>query len=69
MNYRDIRENKLKFDSYVEDKFVLMGKRMISEYEENMNSKSPKLSKEQMETLADYIFTIQLATSMYSTKK
>ena len=69
MNYRDIRENELKFDSYVEDKFVLMGKRMISEYEENMNSKSPKLSKEHMEILADDIFTIQLATSLYSKSK
>ena len=64
MNYRDIKENKLKFDSYVEDRFVLMGKRMISEYKKNMNSKSPKLSKEQMEILADDIFTIQLATSL-----
>ena len=62
-------ENKLKFDSYVEDRFVLMGKRMISEYEENMNSKSPKLSKEQLEILADDIFTIQLATSLYSKSK
>ena len=69
MNYRDIKENKLKFDSYVEDRFVLMGKRMISEYEENMNSKSPKLSKEQLEILADDIFTIQLATSLYSKSK
>ena len=69
MNYRDIKENKLKFDSYVEDRFVLMGKRMISEYEENMNSKSPKLSKEQIEILADDIFTIQLATSLYSKLK
>ena len=42
MNYREIKENELKFDSYVEDRFVLMGKRMISEYEKNMNSKSPK---------------------------
>ena len=69
MNYRDIKENKLKFDSYVEDRFVLMGKRMISEYEENMNSKSPKLSKEQMEILADDIYTIQVATSLYSYSK
>ena len=69
MNYRDIKENKLKFDSYVEDRFVLMGKRMISEYEKNMNSKSPKLSKGQMEILADDIFTIQLATSLYSKSK
>ena len=69
MNYREIKENKLKFDSYVEDRFVLMGKRMISEYEENMNSKSPKLSKEQIEILADDIFTIQLATSLYSKSK
>ena len=69
MNYRDIKENKLKFDSYVEDRFVLMGKRMISEYEKNMNSKSPKLSKEQIEILADDIFTIQLATSLYSKSK
>ena len=69
MNYRDIKENKLKFDSYVEDRFLLMGKRMLSEYEENMNSKLPKLSKEQMEILADDIFTIQLATSLYSYSK
>ena len=69
MNYRDIKENKLKLDSYVEDRFVLMGKRMISEYEENMNSKSPKLSKEQIEILEDDIFTIQLATSLYSKSK
>ena len=69
MNYREIKENKLKFDSYVEDRFVLMGKRMLSEYEKNMNSKSPKLSKGQMEILADDIFTIQLATSLYSKSK
>ena len=69
MNYRDIRENKLKFDSYVEDRFVLMGKRMLNEYKENKDSKSPKLSKEQMEILADDIFTIQLATSLYSKSK
>ena len=69
MNYRDIKENKLKFDSYVEDRFVLMGKRMISEYEKNMNSKSPKLSKEQIEMLADDIFTIQLAISLYAKLK
>ena len=66
MNYRDIKENKLKFDSYVEDRFVLMGKRMIAEYKENMNSKSPKLSKEQIEILADDIFTIQLAATLFS---
>ena len=28
MDYREIKENKLKFDSYVEDRFVLMGKRI-----------------------------------------
>ena len=69
MNYRDIKENKLKFDSYVEDRFVLMGKRMLSEYEKNLLLKSPRISKRQMEILEDDIFTIQLATSMYSTKK
>ena len=42
---------------------------MISEYEKNINSKSPKLSKEQIEMLADDIFTIQLATSLYSKSK
>ena len=69
MTRREIKENKLKFDSYVEDRFVLMGKRMISEYEENKDSKPPKLSKEQMEILADDIFTMQLATSLYSKSK
>ena len=66
MNYRDIKENKLKFNSYVEDRFVLMGKRMIAEYKENKDSKTPKLSKEQMEILADDIFTIQLAATLFS---
>ena len=69
MNYRDIKENKLKFDSYVEDRFVLMGKRMISEYEKNLLLKSPRISKRQMEILEDDIFTIQLATSLYSKLK
>ena len=69
MNYRDIKENKLKFDSYVEDRFVLMGKRMISEYEKNLHLKSPRISKRQMEILEDDIFTIQLATSLYSKLK
>lgn len=69
MDYREIKENKLKFDSYVEDRFVLMGKRMLNEYKENKDSKTPKLSKEQMEILADDIFTIQLATSLYSKLK
>ena len=69
MNYREIKESELKFDSYVEDRFVLMGKRMLSEYKKNLLLKSPKLSKEQMEILADDIFTIQLATSLYSKSK
>ena len=69
MNYRDIKENKLKFDSYVEDRFVLMGKRMISEYEKKFHLKSPINSKAQMEILADDIFTIQLAISLYSKLK
>ena len=69
MNYRDIKENKLKFDSYVEDRFVLMGKRMLSEYKKNLLLKSPRISKRQMEILEDDIFTIQLATSLYSKLK
>ena len=69
MNYREIKENELKFDSYVEDRFVLMGKRMLSEYEKNLHLKSPRISKGQMEILADDIFTIQLATSLYSKSK
>ena len=69
MNYRDIKENKLKFDSYVEDRFVLMGKRMLSEYEKNLLLKSPRISRRQMEILEDDIFTIQLATSLYSKLK
>ena len=69
MDFKEIRENEKKFNSYVEDRFVLMGKRMIAEYKENKDSKTPKLSKEKMEILADDIFTMQLATSMYSTKK
>ena len=69
MNYRDIKENKLKFDSYVEDRFVLMGKRMLSEYKKNLLLKSPRISKRQMEILEDDIFTIQLATSLYSKSK
>ena len=69
MDYREIKENKLKFDSYVEDRFVLMGKRMLNEYKENKEAENPKLNKEEMETLADDIFTIQLATSLYSKLK
>ena len=69
MNYREIKESELKFDSYVEDRFVLMGKRMLSEYKKNLLLKSPRISKRQMEILEDDIFTIQLATSSYSTKK
>ena len=69
MNYRDIKENKLKFDSYVEDRFVLMGKRMLSEYKKNLLLKSPRISRRQMEILEDDIFTIQLATSLYSKLK
>ena len=38
MDYREIKENKLKFDSYVEDRFVLMGKRMLNEYKEKFQS-------------------------------
>ena len=69
MNYRDIKESELKFDSYVEDRFVLMGKRMLSEYKKNLLLKSPRISKRQMEILEDDIFTIQLATSLYSKLK
>ena len=69
MTRREINEAGDKFNSYVEDRFVLMGKRMLNEYKENKDSKSPKLSKEQMEILADDIFTIQLATSLYSKSK
>ena len=69
MDYREIKELEKSFDSYVEDRFVLMGKRMLKEYKENKDSKSPKLNKEQMEILADDIFTIQLATSLYSKSK
>ena len=69
MNYRDIKENKLKFDSYVEDRFVLMGKRMLSEYKKNLLLKSPRISRRQMEILEDDISTIQLATSLYSKLK
>ena len=69
MNYREIKENELKFDSYVEDRFVLMGKRMLSEYKKNLLLKSPRISRRQMEILEDDIFTIQLATSLYSKLK
>ena len=69
MNYRDIKESELKFDSYVEDRFVLMGKRMLSEYKKNLLLKSPRISRRQMEILEDDIFTIQLATSLYSKLK
>ena len=69
MNYRDIKENELKFDLYVEDRFVLMGKRMLSEYKKNLLLKSPRISRRQMEILEDDIFTIQLATSLYSKLK
>ena len=69
MNYREIKENELKFDSYVEDRFVLMGKRMLSEYKKNLLLKSPKISRRQMEILEEDIFTIQLATSLYSKLK
>ena len=69
MNYRDIKESELKFDSYVEDIFVLMGKRMLSEYKKNLLLKSPRISRRQMEILEDDIFTIQLATSLYSKLK
>ena len=69
MDFKEIRENEKKFNLYVEDRFVLMGKRMIAEYKENKEAENPKLNKEEMEILADDIFTMQLATSMYSTKK
>ena len=69
MNYREIKENEKKFNEYIEDRFVLMGKRMISEYEKNLHLKSPRISKRQMEILEDDIFTIQLATSLYSKLK
>ena len=69
MDFKEIRENEKKFNSYVEDRIVLMGKRMLNEYKENKDSKSPKISKEQMEILADDIFTIQLATSLCSKSK
>ena len=69
MNYREIKENELKFDLYVEDRFVLMGKRMLSEYKKNLLLKSPRISRRQMEILEDDIFTIQLATSLYSKLK
>ena len=69
MNYRDIKESELKFDSYVEDRFVLMGKRMLSEYKKNLLLKSPRISRRQMEILEDDIFTIQLSTSLYSKLK
>ena len=69
MNYREIKESELKFDSYVEDRFVLMGKRMLSEYKKNLLLKSPRISRRQMEILEDDIFTIQLATSLYSKLK
>ena len=69
MNYREIKENKLKFNSYVEDAFTRVGKNMLKEYKENKEAENPKLNKEEMETLADYIFTIQLATSMFSRRK
>ena len=42
---------------------------MISEYEKKFHLKSPNISKRQMEILEDDIFTIQLATSLYSKLK
>ena len=69
MDFKEIRENEKKFNGYVEDVFTRVGKNMLKEYKENKEAENPKLNKEEMETLADYIFTIQLATSMYSTKK
>ena len=69
MDFKEIRENEKKFNSYVEDAFTRVGKNMLKEYKENKEAENPRLNKEEMETLADYIFTIQLATSMYSTKK
>ena len=69
MDFKEIRENKKKFNGYVEDVFTRVGKNMLKEYKENKEAENPKLNKEEMETLANYIFTMQLATSMYSTKK
>ena len=69
MDFKEIREKEKKFNGYVEDAFTRVGKNMLKEYKENKEAENPKLNKEEMETLADYIFTIQLATSMYSTKK
>ena len=42
---------------------------MLSEYEKNLHLKSPRISKRQIEILEDDIFTIQLATSLYSKLK
>ena len=69
MDFKEIRENEKKFNGYVEDVFTRVGKNMLKEYKENKEAENPKLNKEKMETLANYIFTMQLATSMYSTKK
>ena len=69
MDFKKIRENEKKFNGYVEDVFTRVGKNMLKEYKENKEAENPKLNKEEMETLANYIFTMQLATSMYSTKK
>ena len=69
MDFKEIRENEKKFNGYVEDVFTRVGKNMLKEYKENKEAENPKLNKEEMETLANYIFTMQLATSMYSTKK
>ena len=69
MDFKEIRENEKKFNLYIEDAIVRAGKSMLEEYKKNKEAENPKINKEEMEILADYIFTIQLATSMFSRRK
>ena len=49
---------KKKFNFYIEDAIVRAGKSMLEEYKKNKEAENPKINKEEMETLADYIFTV-----------
>ena len=69
MDYKEIREYEKKFHSYEEDRFILMGKRLLEEYKRNKDSKIQSLNREQMEVLADDIFTLNLAVTLLSKLK
>ena len=69
MDNKEIREYEKKFNFYKEDRFILMGKRLLEEYKTNKESKIQFLNREQMEVLEDDIFTINLVITFLSTLK